>query len=182
MKIYTRKGDNCQTILVGGVFVSKNNIRLEAYGTIDELIAHLALLHDYLEYADLRTYIQIVQDKLMITSALIAYDGSVEVDLPQIYEDDVLWIENKIDELDCELKPLSSFILPGGDITISQAHVCRAVCRRAERKIVNVHMNYKIDEVVLKYFNRLSDFLFVFARFIAKRKNIEEVIWNAKKD
>lgn len=181
MKIYTRKGDNCLTNLVGGIPVSKNNIRLEAYGTIDELIAHLALLHDFIEYEEVKILIRTIQDKLMVAASLIASDGTTHTALPCINDDDVLWIENKIDEMEKELKPLINFILPGGNVAISQTHICRTVCRRAERNIVSVHKKYKVEPTLLKYFNRLSDFLFVLARFIAKNKNIEERIWNPLK-
>jgi|YNPMSStandDraft_1061717.scaffolds.fasta_scaffold00302_7 cob(I)alamin adenosyltransferase len=181
MKIYTRKGDNCETKLVGGVTVPKNHIRLDAYGTIDELIAHLALLHDFLEYDDIKLWLTNIQDKLMIAAALIASDGSTQVSLPSINQNDVLWLENTIDEMDKCLVSLNNFILPGGDVCVSQAHICRTICRRAERHIVSVHKKYRVEPILLLYFNRLSDFLFVLARFIAKRKNVEEKIWNPKK-
>ncbi len=169
MKIYTRKGDKCKTTLLGGVPVSKNNIRLEAYGTVDELIAHLALLSDFVKQEEYKSWILNIQDKLMIIAARLSYDGSVEATLPALQEEDVTWLEQSIDKMEAELSALQSFILPGGDVASSQAHVCRTICRRTERRIVSVYENTNPDELILKYMNRLSDFLFVFARYLLNK-------------
>ncbi|MCX7862957.1 MAG: cob(I)yrinic acid a,c-diamide adenosyltransferase [Bacteroidales bacterium] len=178
MKIYTKKGDKCQTTLLGGNPVLKNNVRLHAYGTIDELISQLAVLHDLLEWNDIKDWIILIEDKLMICAAHVAFDGTKEITLPHLTENDVSWLEQQIDFMEKELSPLHHFILPGGHIASSQAHVCRTVCRRAERCIVDVYQQLPFDEVILKYTNRLSDFLFVLSRYILKRKGINEIPWN----
>ena len=181
MKIYTKKGDKCNTTLVGGVGVSKINTRIEAYGKVDELIAHVGLLRDMLPILPIKDELLQLQDKLMIAAALLAYDRTVEVALPSLKEENVVWLEHSIDKMEEQLTPLSSFLLPGGHIAVSQSHVCRTVCRRAERRIVELAQTAELDEVILKYFNRLSDYFFVLSRFIAKELNIKETNWNPVK-
>ncbi len=180
MKIYTRKGDKCNTTLLGGVPVLKNHLRLEAYGTIDELIAHIALLHDITENNECKQWAITIQDKLMIIAAHLSYDGSVEINLPSLTDDDILWLEKTIDLMEENLEPLHAFILPGGNLVSSQAHLCRTVCRRAERISVAVFQETPFDELILKYLNRLSDFLFVLARFLLKLSGKEEIKWNPR--
>lgn len=180
-KIYTKNGDRCQTTLVGGVPVAKDHVRLEAYGTLDELIAHLALLHDMSEWDDIKEWILRIEDKLMICAAHVASDGTADIQLPSLVEGDVTWLEQTIDMMEQELKPLNHFILPGGHIMSSQAHVCRTVCRRAERCIVAVYHQQPFDELILKYMNRLSDFLFVLSRYILKRKGIKDIPWKPER-
>lgn len=180
-KIYTKKGDRCQTTLVGGIPVSKDHIRLEAYGTIDELIAHLALLHDELEWTDIKEWILNIEDKLMICAAHLASDGTADIQLPSLNEDDVTWLEQTIDKMEEELFTLNHFILPGGHAMASHAHLCRTVCRRAERIIVAVYRMQKFDDIILKYINRLSDFLFVLSRYILKRKGIKDIPWKPER-
>lgn len=178
MKIYTKKGDKCNTTLVGGVGVSKIHPRIEAYGTVDELIAHVGLLSDMLTDNEIKSSLLKLQDKLMIAAAQLAYDKSVKLSLPEISNQDVEWLEQSIDAMEEKLTPLTHFLLPGGHIAISQAHVCRTVCRRAERRIVELNQSFKVEEEILKYFNRLSDYFFVLSRFIAYQFGKKEVIWN----
>jgi len=177
MKIYTRKGDNCQTTLVGGVPIEKDDIRLEVYGTIDELICNVGFLHDLIDDNNVKNMLIKIQSQLMIAAANFAYDGSKDISLPSLKEENVKWIELNIDEMEKSLTPLNSFILPCGSLSISQAHICRTVCRRAERIIVSLYKKYKFDPIYLKYFNRLSDLFFILARYFAKKNNINEIIW-----
>ncbi len=177
MKIYTKKGDKCHTTLVGGVKVSKIHPRIEAYGTVDELIAHIGLLRDMLQTDQCRSSLLHVQDRLMIAAALLASDHSQDIQLPELKDTDVEWLEQSIDKMEEKLQPLTSFILPGGHVAVSQCHICRTVCRRAERRIVELTQSTEIDEVILKYFNRLSDYFFVLARFIAHELKVDEIKW-----
>lgn len=181
MKIYTKKGDKCNTTLVGGVGVSKIHPRIEAYGTVDELIAHVGLLRDMLPIQQIKDDLLQLQDKLMIAAALLAYDSSVEVALPVLKEENVVWLEQAIDKMEEQLTPLSSFLLPGGHVAVSQSHVCRTICRRAERRIVELAQTTELNDVILKFFNRLSDYFFVLSRFIAKLLGQNEVLWNPVK-
>ncbi|NSW45499.1 MAG: cob(I)yrinic acid a,c-diamide adenosyltransferase [Bacteroidales bacterium] len=182
MKIYTKKGDKCNTTLIGGVGVSKIHPRIEAYGTVDELIAHVGLLRDMATDNEIKDALLYLQDKLMVAAAQLAYDKSVKLNIPEILSKDVEWLEHAIDNMEASLTPLNNFLLPGGSWAVSQAHVCRTVCRRAERRIVELNQSFQVDEEILKFFNRLSDYFFVLSRFIAKKTNINEVHWKPKID
>jgi len=182
MKIYTKKGDKCNTTLIGGVGVSKIHPRIEAYGTVDELIAHVGLLRDLATDNEIKDALLYLQDKLMVAAAQLAYDKSIKLTIPEILPKDVEWLEQAIDNMEASLTPLNNFLLPGGSWAVSQAHVCRTVCRRAERRIVELNQSFQVDEEILKFFNRLSDYFFVLSRFIAQKSNINEVHWNPKRD
>jgi len=182
MKIYTKKGDKCNTTLIGGVGVSKIHPRIEAYGTVDELIAHIGLLRDLVVNDEIKNALLHLQDKLMIAAAQLAYDKSIKLSIPEIISKDVEWLEHAIDQMEEELTPLNHFLLPGGHVAVSQAHVCRTVCRRAERRIVELNQSFQVDEEILKFFNRLSDYLFVLSRFIAHTLKVSEVYWEPKRD
>ena len=181
MRIYTKTGDNGTTSLIGGVRVYKHDIRIEAYGTIDELIAHIGFLRDQNNLP--KQYLDIlftIQDKLMAGSAIFA-KGSKEIDikLPEIMEEDIVGLEEAINEMDKNLPELHSFIVPGGHPNVSTCHIIRNVCRRAERRCVEANSKYQVDdnEQVIKYLNRLSDYFFVLARSLTQDYNSKEISW-----
>ena len=178
MKIYTKAGDRGMTSLLGGNLVSKDHPRLEAYGTLDELVSWIGLLRDHLEAPGIREDLLRIQDRVMVGSSILANektDNSVK--LPEISEEDILFLEKRIDEMDVVLKPLTSFIIPGGHFMVSFCHLARTTCRRAERNSIKFIRNSKQTELLIKYLNRLSDFLFILSRKIAKDLKVEEIPW-----
>ena len=154
MKIYTKTGDTGTTSLFGGRRISKDDLRIEAYGTVDELNSFIGLLNSDPE-------------KRLIT--------------PDIRDEDIHTLENAMDTMDQLLEPLRNFILPGGDVAVAYAHVCRTVCRRAERRVITLDRDSTIDPKIIIYLNRLSDYFFVLARYIGHTKDLPEVIWVARK-
>ena len=187
LKIYTKTGDKGRTSLLGGTKVSKANLRIEAYGTVDELNSFMGLLIDQLALheagIDLSTPREI-QDRLFTIGSTLACDPEKEIamQLPGLHEEDVLLLEKEIDAMNAELPEMRSFILPGGHVAVSTAHVVRCVCRRAERNCVHLQEESgHVDELVIKYLNRLSDYLFILARFIGMKLHAEEVAWKARK-
>ena len=182
MKIYTKKGDLGKTQLLGGTIVSKDNIKLECYGSIDELNAHIGNLYDQELRKRHKKTLLLIQNQLFNLGALIAYDGNKNnIKLPEIKKEDINMLEKEIDIIDLNLKKLNSFILPSGHNTASKCHICRTVCRRAERKLVALSSNNKVNTLYIKYLNRLSDYLFVLARDILSMHNSEEVLWQKNK-
>jgi cob(I)alamin adenosyltransferase len=178
MKIYTRTGDKGTTALIGGKRVEKFHERIEAYGTVDELIAHIALLHDSLEVAEIKAFLITVTERLMCCASILAADcEDCKVKIPRLTQNDVAAIEQQIDAMQDKLPELRSFILPGGDKVSSVCHVARTVCRRAERCAVKLAAKSTVPEEVLLYLNRLSDYLFVLARYILHLKNKPEIPW-----
>mgnify|MGYP000008667388 FL=1 len=178
MKIYTRNGDKGKTQLLGGTVVEKNNNRIECYGSIDELNAHIGNLHDQEIPDNIKKTLFIIQNKLFDMGSNIAYDQkNKNIELPILKEKDLKYLEEVIDELEKELPMLSNFILPSGDKTASLCHICRTVCRRAERRIVSIHSDLDSNNLNLKYLNRLSDFLFVLSRYLLKINNGQEINW-----
>ena len=178
MKIYTKAGDRGMTSLLGGSLVPKDHPRLEAYGTLDELISWMGLLRDHLEDSGIRDEILGIQDRLMTGSSILANertDGSVK--LPEIREGDISFLEKKIDAMDAELEVLNSFILPGGHPVVSYCHLARVTCRRAERFSMKFIKDSGQTELLVKYLNRLSDYLFTLARKIGKDFKVEEIPW-----
>jgi cob(I)alamin adenosyltransferase len=181
MKIYTKTGDTGTTSLIGGKRVQKFHERIEAYGTVDELISHVGLLRDQINENSIKEKLLFIQDKLMTCATILATDcEGCNLKLPVLIDSDIEKLENEIDEMEKQLEPLHSFVLPGGNIVVSQAHICRTVCRRAERYSLALSQNYKVDELVIKFLNRLSDYLFVTARYISKLQNAEETAWSPK--
>ncbi len=179
--VYTRTGDTGATSLVGGKRVKKNDIRIEAYGSVDELNSNLGLLATSStlgpEQVDL---LHFVQNKLFNIGAYLATDNP-DGDMTQcngLSNDDIERIETMIDTLDSHLPPLSNFVLPAGTRTAAHAHVCRTMCRRSERRIVNISDVTYVDPILLKFINRLSDYLFVLARFMNVNAQVEEIFWN----
>ncbi len=178
MKIYTKGGDKGQTSLLGGKRVSKSDIRIEAYGTIDELNANIGLLKDYEISDDYKDKLLKTQHDLFKIGSILACEvDPAQYNLPKIEDYDITEIEKNIDEMEKELPVLKNFILPGGDLAVSQCHLARCVCRRSERLIVLLSEEEDVDDVIIRYLNRLSDFLFVLARKISYDKGINEINW-----
>ena len=178
MKVYTKTGDNGQTALVGGMRVTKNHPRIEAYGTVDELMAHTALLMDMLADERDKDLLLWILDRLMTASSVLAAEGEVTKKMPKITAADATRIERQIDGMEGGLEPLNSFILPGGHAAASQCHVARTVCRRAERNIINLMENgHDVPTEVTAFINRLSDYFFVLSRKIAKDVQISTKKW-----
>ena len=178
MKIYTKKGDDGTTGLIGGVRVPKYHIRVESYGSVDELNSHIGLLRSMItEDSELLGQIQ---DRLFtLGSALASAPGSRMV-LPGLEENDVLVLEQDIDRMSAELPELKNFVLPGASSTGAQAHVARCVCRRAERLVVHLAENEEIDPMIVKYLNRLSDHLFTLARYLDQASGATEILWRPR--
>ena len=176
MKIYTKGGDKGKTSLLGGKRVSKSDMRIEAYGTVDELNANIGLLKDYDISNDYKHSLLKIQNDLFKMGSILACEVDPEgYNLSGIEDSDIIEIEKLIDEMENTLPVLKNFILPGGDLAVSQCHIARCVCRRAERLIVLLNEEEKIDDVIIRYLNRLSDFLFVLARKIGYDKGINEI-------
>ncbi len=183
LKIYTKTGDAGQTSLIGGTKVFKNNIQIESYGTVDELNSHIGLVNDYLDDGKIKLFLKEIQDHLFIIGSSLARDNEKKTGLqiPELKESDVAQLENEIDKMNDVLPVMKNFILPGGSLAASATHVARCVCRRAERKCVNMQQNnIFVDGLVIKYLNRLSDYLFMLARYIAHNAGIPEIIWKPK--
>ena len=183
MKIYTRKGDNGTTGLIGGARVPKNHIRIECYGTVDELNSVLGVVSDAATDRTTAEWVREIQDRLFtIGSELATSPGKdVKMKLPDLYEADLAWLETRMDEMNESLPDMKSFILPGGHLAASHAHVARCVCRRAERLAVALEQTGEtIPQLIIPYLNRLSDFLFVLARHLAHKANALEIPWRAR--
>lgn len=180
-KIYTKTGDQGETSLFGGKRLPKYHIRIESYGTVDELNAHLGLVRDSISDTADRELLKNIQDRLFTVGAMLASDPEKPLSTPDLLESDVESLELAIDRFEEVLPPLKNFILPGGHSIVSQCHVARCVCRRAERMVVALSTEEPVEAIVLRYLNRLSDFLFVLSRKIAQDLGIEEVIWQARK-
>jgi cob(I)alamin adenosyltransferase len=178
MKIYTKTGDKGMTSLLGGNIVKKDHPRLEAYGTLDELNSWIGLLRDLVSDPETKEILLGIQDRIMVGSTLLANERKEnESKLPRIREEDIAGLENKIDKMDEVLEPLKNFILPGGHTTISFCHIARTTCRRAERLAIKYLSDSDQVAILVKYLNRLSDFLFTLARKFARDLNIEENRW-----
>lgn len=182
-KIYTKTGDKGKTSLIGGTKVPKSHIRIESYGTVDELNSYIGLLADHFPHEHSGRILKEIQDRLFTIGSSLACDPEKEplMKIPDLKEDDITFLEKEIDEMNTFLPAMHSFILPGGHIAVSTAHVVRCVCRRAERNCVAMQENETfVDPLVIKYLNRLSDYLFVLARFIGHELKVEEVKWKAR--
>jgi cob(I)alamin adenosyltransferase len=181
LKIYTKKGDKGETSLIGGERVPKFHPRIEAYGTIDELNSYLGLIRDHNIDAHSRNILLEVQDRLFTAESLLAAGNhALKHNLPALVESDVLLLENEIDHMEAGLQPLTHFILPGGHPVVSHTHVARCICRRAERLTIKAAQDFIVDDLVIKYLNRLSDYLFVLARKFARDFKAVEIPWKAR--
>ena len=178
--IYTRTGDKGTTSLVGGERVEKTDLRLEAYGTVDELSAFLGVLATQLSDSSDKELVFYIQNKLFTIGSYLATDPSFTTFRQEslLSEDAILKLEHRIDELDAQLPKLNNFVLPGGSLAAAQAHVCRTVCRRAERAILRVANQYEVDDKILRFMNRLSDYLFVLSRVCNIVASVSEVFWD----
>jgi cob(I)alamin adenosyltransferase len=178
MKIYTKTGDKGKTSLVGGTRISKHDIRLNAYGTVDELISWIGVLRDQQISKEDKNFLVGIQDRLMVCASHLATDQAEWVgQLPAIFAEDITSLENAIDLMETKLPPLTSFVLPGGHPAVSWCHVARTVCRRAEREVLVLNEKYEVSGLIIKFLNRLSDYLFVFARKISMDFRAEEIPW-----
>lgn len=179
LKIYTKTGDDGTTGLVGGSRVKKYELRLEAYGTVDELNAVIGLVRAMDVDDDINTLLVFVQNKLFNIGSRLASDekGDAFTANLRISGDDIKVLEQAIDRFEQELPELKQFILPGGDVLVAQCHVARTVCRRAERRIVEFAGQVPVDPDLIKFINRLSDFMFVLARVLGKRRGLSETPW-----
>lgn len=180
MKIYTKSGDKGQTSLFGGKRLDKDHLRIEAYGTVDELNAFTGVLHDQCPYPEIRETLLSIQSLLFNLGSVLATDPDQDFSLPGIKPIHVEDLEKKMDAMDAELPRLQNFILPSGHAMVSAAHVCRTVCRRAERRLVTLSHESTLDEVNLIYLNRLSDYFFVLARFLGHKAGVTEIIWKSQ--
>lgn len=182
MKIYTKKGDQGITGLIGGTRVPKHHIRIESYGTVDELNSYIGLIRDQCTDKKIHTTLLEIQDRLFTLGSLLAVDNeNNKMVLPQIFEQDIQYLEKEIDAMDEELEPMRSFVLPGGHPLVSHTHVARCICRRAERITVLLAENYPVDELIIQYLNRLSDYLFTLSRKLTKDLGVQEIPWIARK-
>ena len=179
-KVYTLTGDEGKTSLVGGKRVSKDDVRVEAYGTIDELNANLGVLshNSKLHETGMAGVVNTVMNKLFNIGAYLATENAPGTPIYGLTEDDVKLLEQNIDEMDEELPPLRGFILPGGSRLSALCDVCRTIARRAERRVITLSRTAYVDPMVLKYLNRLSDFFFVLARFNNIQNQFEENYWD----
>ncbi len=183
MKIYTKTGDKGTTSLIGGTKVSKSHLRIETYGTVDELNSYIGLCRDLIPDKQSATLLQEIQDRLFTIGSALACDPEKETKLliPDLKEEDISLLENEIDRMNEGLEPMKSFLLPTGHATVSTLHIARCVCRRAERSCVRMaEEKMVIDPIIYKYLNRLSDYLFVLARFAGKQLDVKEIPWKPR--
>ncbi|MBE2245855.1 MAG: cob(I)yrinic acid a,c-diamide adenosyltransferase [Candidatus Competibacteraceae bacterium] len=181
MKIYTKTGDKGTTALMGGVRVSKHHPRIEAYGTIDELNSWLGLIKDQPIPESSKQDLLIIQYRLFEAGSLLAAEpGNTKIWVPEIKLDAISQLENSIDLMEQSLPPLQNFILPGGHPASSYTHIARCVCRRAERLVVQVADSEQVPSEILVFLNRLSDYLFVLARFISAHFGADEIPWKPR--
>lgn len=189
MKVYTKTGDKGTTALFGGSRVPKHHIRIESYGTIDELNSHLGLIRDQDINPEYKKILEKIQDRLFTVGAILATapdkailkNGKERLNIPKISEADIQLLENEIDGMENQLEPMMHFVLPGGHTTVSYCHIARCVCRRAERLSVHLYELEPFENNVLAYINRLSDYLFVLARKLSKDLGADEVKWIPEK-
>ena len=181
MKVYTRKGDTGETSLIGGTRVKKYNLRIEAYGTVDELNSFIGLIRDTAEASDQDALLTDIQTRLFTIGTELASDPeNSRMKVPELQPADIETLEKAIDKMDEQLEPLKNFILPGGDLAASYCHVARCVCRRAERRVIELNEQAAVDPKIMKYLNRLSDYLFVVARYFTRQHGGVETLWKTR--
>ena len=179
-KIYTKTGDQGETGLFGGKRLPKSHLRIESYGTVDELNSWIGLIRDLTEYRKTEAVLEDIQNRLFVIGSNLATDPSKTMNIPEVKMESITLLEQEIDRMEKELPPLKNFILPGGHSTVSQIHIARCVCRRAERNVVGLALIDQVPDIILQYLNRLSDFLFVLARWVGMRLEANEIPWNPK--
>jgi cob(I)alamin adenosyltransferase len=181
MKIYTKTGDKGTTSLLGGRRVSKGHLRIEAYGTVDELNSWMGLLRDESPSDERKHLISEVQERLFTLGSHLALDDAQsKIKVPDLSKKDIELLETSMDAMEAELPALKNFILPGGHIAVSHAHIARCVCRRAERQVIRLSEEAAIDELIIQYLNRLSDYLFMLSRMIAVEVKADEIPWKPR--
>ncbi|MEP7318756.1 MAG: cob(I)yrinic acid a,c-diamide adenosyltransferase [Panacibacter sp.] len=182
-KIYTKTGDKGKTSLIGGTKVSKSHIRIETYGTVDELNSYIGLVNDHITDLHTKTVLQEIQDRLFTIGSSLACDPDKEplMKIPDLKEADISLLELEMDTMNDVLPPMKFFVLPGGHIAVSTIHIARCVCRRAERLCVNMHDHeIFVEPLIIKYLNRLSDYLFVVSRYVAHLLQVAEIAWKPR--
>ena len=179
-KIYTKKGDQGKTSLFGGKRLSKHHLRIETYGTVDELNAYVGLVRDCVEEEELRGLLKRIQDSLFTLGGILASAPGKKPASLIFEEEEITILEEAIDKMEDKLPALKNFILPGGHTTVSYCHLARVVCRRAERRAVGLAQEEEVDEIAIRYLNRLSDYLFVLSRKLGQDLNVDEVEWKSR--
>ena len=180
-KIYTKTGDDGTTGLFGGARLPKHHIRIEAYGTVDELNSVIGWLMALLPNDETHHLLQTIQSRLFTVGANLASEPGKDMITPDLMDSDITMIEQAIDQMQAVLPELKHFILPGGSQAVSAAHLARTVCRRAERRCVALAFDSQVEPIIILYLNRLSDYFFVLARWIGNREGIEEIKWTPRK-
>lgn len=181
MKIYTKTGDKGETSLIGGTRVKKHHVRIESYGTVDELNSYIGLVRDQEVNANRKDLLKEIQDRLFTIGASLASDPEKsKMKIPDLHAEDITLLENEMDKMNETLPELRVFILPGGHQSVSFCHLARVVCRRAERLVIALQEESFVADLVVQYLNRLSDFLFVLSRMMAHELNAEEVPWKPR--
>ncbi len=179
-RIYTKTGDKGETSLIGGVRVPKHHIRIEAYGTVDELNSHIGLIIDTYTQKEKSKTLYEIQDRLFVIGSYLASAEKSKMQIPQLQESDIELLEKEIDRMGDALPALKNFILPSGTVLASHCHVARCVCRRAERITVHLATEAEVNNMVIRYLNRLSDYLFTLARFMVHEAGAEEIVWQTR--
>lgn len=181
MKVYTKKGDKGQTSLIGGTRVPKSSLRIESYGTVDELNAWIGMIRDQEIRESYKLQLKEIQDRLFTIGSSLASDPEKSsMTIPDLLESDVTYLEECMDEMDESLPEMKFFVLPGGHTTVSYCHLGRCVCRRAERIVIDLAQNDFVAELVPAYLNRLSDYLFVLGRKLTQDLSAEEIPWKPR--
>jgi len=180
MKIYTKTGDKGTTALFGGARVNKDDIQIEAYGTVDELNSFLGQLISLTEELEQNQHLKSLQSLLFDIGSHLASDGTADKYLPELKSDEIAKLEQSMDAMTAELPALKAFVMPGGNQRISVGHICRTICRRAERRVVSLQSINEVNPFISVFLNRLSDYFFVLSRYLAFKDGIDEVKWNPK--
>lgn len=181
MKIYTKTGDQGSTSLFGGKRVLKSDLRIDTYGTIDELNSWIGVLRDQSVNQNRSATLIEIQDRLFTIGSILATEpGNTKVKIPALTETDITFLEKEIDAMDTLLPPMKFFVLPGGHQAVSFGHVARTVCRRAERLVIALNQVDPISDLVIKYLNRLSDYLFVLCRIMTQELQASETPWKPR--
>lgn len=180
-KIYTKTGDKGETSLIGGVRVPKYHLRIEGYGTVDELNSYIGLIIDTMQNKESGKMLYEIQDRLFTIGSVLASDPEKsKMKIPDLHESDIELLEQEMDFMDAKLPELKHFILPGGTIVASHCHVARCICRRAERLVVHLSAEAEVPEIIIRYLNRLSDYLFMLSRYVVHQIGATEVIWTPR--
>lgn len=182
MKIYTKTGDLGETSLLGGTRISKGELQIESFGTVDELNSYMGLIRDQIWKIPVVNELIEIQDRLFTIGSHLANDKNKSgIKLPEITDLDVERLEKEIDEMNESLPPMTAFVLPGGHTTVSYTHIARCICRRVERQVVRLSKVWEVDPIIIKYLNRLSDYLFVLGRKLSKDLGANEIEWQPRK-